>query len=62
MKNLFLLLSFLLFINTTVFCQNKSADTIGHIVNEKIEVFDTTNSKINFKIPDMGYYILVYRY
>ncbi|MDO8998218.1 MAG: OmpA family protein [Bacteroidota bacterium] len=65
MKKLFILFSLLLFFSTNVFCQNnsiKSADTIGHIVKELIEVYDTTNAKVNLKIPDKGYYILVYRY
>ena len=65
MKKLFLFFCCLTFTNTIVMSQNnsiKSADTIGHIVNEKIEVFDTTNSKVNFKIPDKAYYTLVYRF
>ena len=65
MKKLFILLCLLIFQNKNVFCQNNgsnSADTIGHIVNETIEVYDTANSKVNLKIPDKGYYFLVYRY
>lgn len=65
MKKLFLFFCYLAFTNTSVSGQTnsiKSADTIGHIINEAIEVFDTTNSKINFKIPDKSHYTLVYRY
>ena len=44
--------------------QNKvvSADTIGALFNEKIEVYDVNGGKTSFKIPDKGHYFLVYRF
>ena len=65
MKKLLLIFSFLIALNTKVFSQTnsiKSADTIGHIINEAIEVYDTSNTKLNLRIPDKSHYTLVYRY
>jgi len=63
MKKISILFTFLIFINQDLFPQNKpSSDTIGHIFNERINVFDTTGSNRNLIIPDNGHYVLVYRY
>lgn len=65
MKKIFLFFYFVILISNNFFCQNnvsRSADTIGHIVKESIEVYDTLNSKVNLKIPNKSHYTLVYRY